>query len=37
MKKITMLEITGLLKLLGINFYDIIDEIVDVNNEIFQY
>lgn len=37
MEKITMLEITGLLKIMGINFYEILDEICDLTNEKYDY
>ena len=37
MKQRTLLGITGLLKSMGINFYEIVDEIVDIHNERFYY
>ena len=37
MKQITLLEITGLLKIMGINYYGIMDKIVDIHNERFYY
>ena len=37
MKKITMIKITKLLSIIGINFYDILDEVCYLSKERFDY